>query len=164
MKTQIQQILTRAEGRYLSDAEGATLRTWAAGLDERLAAMVEIHRVEEAMIQAVMKRIMTAYPDFTKKYASGAEKGVRDMSIVLRYAAHAMLLQDMPYLEDNLLTWLATVLRGIGFTPDFIEDAYGTLERAARDQLTAKTSSLIAPYLEHCRVSLASRESPIAKS
>jgi hypothetical protein len=162
MKTQIQQILSRAEGRYLSEVEVATLRTWAGGLDERMAAMEELRRAEEAIVQAVMKRVTTAYPDFLNRHAHGSDSGIRDITIVLRYAAHAMVIQDMTYLEDNLLSWLNTVLRGIGFTPDFIADAYGTLESAARQQLSAKAASLIGPYLEHCRLSLSSRETPIA--
>jgi hypothetical protein len=162
MKLQIHNILHRAEGRYLTEQEGASLRGWASGLEERLAAMAEVHRNEETIMQTVMKAITAGYPDFLRKYSQGSEKGIRDMSIVLRYAAHAMVLQDMTYLEDNLLNWLGTVLRGIGFTPQFLEDAYGTMERASRDQLSPKAAGLIAPYLEHCRVSLTSREKPIA--
>lgn len=162
MKTQIQQILTRAEGRYLSDVEFAALRNWAGGLEERMTAMEELRRAEEAILQIVMKRVVSAYPDFLKRHTAGSEKGIRDITIVLRYAAHAMVIQDMTYLEDNLLSWLNTVLRGIGFTPDFIEDTYGTLESAVRQQLSAKAASLLAPYLEHCRLSLVSRDAPVA--
>jgi hypothetical protein len=164
MKLQVHNILHRAEGRYLTEQESASLRSWAGGLEERLAAMAELHRVEENVMQVVMKAVNAGYPDFARKYAAGSEKGIRDMSIVLRYAAHAMVLQDMTYLEENLLNWLGTVLRGIGFTPQFLEDAYGTMERACREQLSAKSSALVAPYLEHCKTSLVSRDKPVAAS
>jgi hypothetical protein len=82
---------------------------------------------------------------------------IRDESLVLRYCAMALLRGDTKYLEDALLTWMATILRGIGFTPPFIADSYQILIRSAARELSPSAMEQLRPFLELCVTVLAGK-------
>lgn len=150
MNRQIQQIMSVSEGRYLSVSEQDLLRDFAQGIEARLAAMTEISGKENTVISAAMQDIFRAYPDVEKKYKTVQQSGYRDLALVLRYATLAMVRNDPDFLTDTLLTWLSTILRGVGFTPQFMEDAYTILERTASKELSPSSAKLIQPYLAQC--------------
>ena len=161
MNKQISEMLCASEGRYLTRAELASLRELAAQLEVRVLAMEEIQTKEDSIVERTLKDVTTAYPDYLNRHKDARAKGLRDLAFVLRYATHAMLRSDPAFLEDTLLTWMRTILKGVGFTPQFIEDTYKTLERAASRELSAAAAELIRPYLLQCASSLSKRK-PIA--
>lgn len=150
MNRQIQQIISTSEGRYLSVSEQDLLRDFAQGIEGRLAAMTEISGKENTIISAAVQDIFRAYPDVEKKYKTAQQSCYRDLALVLRYTTLAMVRNDPDYLTDVLLTWLSTILRGVGFTPQFMEDAYTILERTAGKELSPSSAKLIQPYLAQC--------------
>ena len=150
MNRQIQEMYLAAEGRYLTRAEQAMLRDYATQLEARLAAMEEIQSKEAVIVEQTIKQIMDAYPDYEQRHKEARNKGTRDMSLVLRYATQAMVRNDLQYLDDALLTWFRTILKGVGFTGNFIEDSYKLLGRQASRELSPEVAALIAPYLQHC--------------
>lgn len=157
MNRQIQEMMTAAEGRYLNQAEQTLLREFAQGMEARLSAMSEISSKESVIVDRAVKEIMRAYPDLEKKYKNPQQTGIRDETLVLRYATLAMVKNDPQYLSDALLTWLATILKGIGFTSQFLEDAYQILERTATKELSPATAKLLQPFLNQCVTALSGR-------
>lgn len=157
MNHEIQTMLSASEGRYPTRAEQAILRDWAAKLDVRLAAVDEIRATEEAIIGPTVDEVFRSYPDFEKRYKAARQSCTRDMTLVLRYCAQAMLRGDSRYLEDSLLTWMASILKGVGFTPQFIEDTYRTLGRVAARELTPAVAELLRPYIEQCATTLSGK-------
>ncbi len=161
MNHEIQVMLSASEGRYPTRAEQALLREWAGSLEARLAALEEIRNAEESLINHTLDELMVAYPDLDKRYKNVRTSGMRDFSLVLRYCAGAMLRGDAKYLSDSLLTWMSTILRGVGLTPQFIEDTYRIFTRIAARELTPPTAELIRPFLEQCATTLPGpREAP----
>jgi hypothetical protein len=158
MNKQIGEMLCAAEGRYLTRAEHASLRELAAQLEKRLLAMEEIQTKEDVIVERALKDVTTAYPDYLNRHKDARAKGLRDLAFVLRYATQAMLRSDAEFLEDALLSWMRTILKGVGFTPQFIEDTYKTLERAATRELSPAVAELIRPYLMQCASSLSKRK------
>jgi hypothetical protein len=156
MNRQIQDILSAAEGRYLNSAEQAILREFAQTLEARLAAMTEISGKEPVIVERTVKEVLRAYPDLEQKYKTATQSCTRDMTLVLRYAALAMLRNDPQYLQDTLLTWMATILKGIGFAGHFVTDTYKTLERTALKELSPAAGKLLQPFLQLCVESLGS--------
>lgn len=154
MNRQILDTLAAAEGRYLTKPEQGVLRDFAAKLEARLSAMEEVQAKEEVIIDRSLKDVLRAYPDFEQKYQNGRKSCVRDETLVLRYATQAMVRGDVSYLDDALLTWMGTILRGVGFTSNFVEDTYRTLERTAERELSAPTAELLRPYLSHVATTL----------
>lgn len=158
MNRQIQDIMVASEGRYLTKTEQAVLREFMGRLDLRMAAMDEIQAKEEVIIDQTLWELLRAYPDYEQKHKGGRHKGVRDMTLVLRYATMAMVRGDSQYLDEALLIWLSTILKGIGFTIGFLEDAYRTLERVADRELTPQSAELLRPYLAQCTAALTGRK------
>jgi hypothetical protein len=157
MNRQILEMMSAAEGRYLAAAEQALLREQAQGIEARLTAMTEVSTKETAIVDRAVKEVTRAYPDFEKKYKGAAQTAARDQSMVLRYATLAMVRNDPQYLADSLLTWLTTILKGVGFTPQFIEDAYKILERSAAKELSPASIKLLQPVLTQCITTLSGR-------
>lgn len=154
MNSEIKAMLLACEGRYPTRAEQAILRDWASRLEARLAALEEVRQREEVIVGQTVDEILRAYPDFEKRYKDARQCCTRDETLVLRYCAQAMLRGDAKYLEDALLTWMATILRGVGFLPQFIEDAYRTMMKVAMRELSPATAELLRPYLELCVATL----------
>lgn len=150
MNRQLQQMFAAAEGRYLNPSEQSSLRAFALGIEARLAAMTEISSKESVIIERTVREIFRAYPDLEKKYKNAKQTCVRDETMVLRYATLAMLRSDPQYLNDSLLTWMATILKGVGFAPHFIEDTYKTLAAEAGKELSPATMNLLHPFLTQC--------------
>jgi hypothetical protein len=157
MNTEIQTMMTACEGRYPTRAEQALLRDWAARLDARLAALEELRVREDAIVGATVDEVLRKYPDLEKRVKGARQCCMRDESLVLRYCGLALLRGDPAWLEDSLLTWMATILRGVGFSPDFIADAYQTLTRSAARELSPTTMELLRPFLDQCVASLAGK-------
>lgn len=154
MNSEIKAMLLACEGRYPTRAEQAILRDWASRLEARLAALEEVRQREEVIVGQTIDEIFRAYPDFEKRYKDARSSCTRDETLVLRYCAQAMLRGDAKYLEDSLLTWMATILRGVGFLPQFIEDTYRTMMKVAMRELSPATAELLRPYLELCVTTL----------
>ena len=159
MNRQIQDMFTSAEGRYLNAAEQGLLREWAQGLDARLAAMSEISAKEGPIVEQTVKEIFRAYPDIEKKFKNAMATCIRDETLVLRYATQAMLRNDPKYLDDSLLSWLATILKGVGFAPHFIEDTYKTMALVAGRELSPSTAKLLHPFVVQCAAVLSGKDS-----
>ena len=158
MNRQILEMFGSAEGRYLTASEQSTLRDYAQGLEARLAAMSEISSKETTIVEQTVREIFRAYPDMEKKFKNAMQTCIRDETLVLRYTAMAMLRNDPQYLNDSLLTWLSTILRGVGFAPHFIEDTYKTLALVAGRELSPATAKLLHPFVLQCAAVLSGRE------
>ena len=157
MNQDIQTMLRASEGRYPTRAEQALLRDWATRLEARLAAVEEIKQAEEAIVAQTIDEVFRSYPDFEKRYKSARQSCTRDQTLVLRYCAQALLRGDSAYLEDSLLSWMASILKGVGFTPQFIFDAYETMGRVAARELSPPSAELLRPYLELCATALSGK-------
>ncbi len=154
MNHEIDAMFTAAEGRYPTKAELALLREWAARLDARAAAVEEMRTKEEAIVRLTLQDVARAYPDLDKRIRDARQKCARDLTLVLRYCAAALLRGDPKHLEDTFLTWFATILRGIGFAYPFVSDTYTTLARHAAAELSPPVAEMFRPYLELCVTTL----------
>ncbi len=157
MNRQIVEMFNSAEGRYLSASEQSALREYAQGLEARLAAMAEISSKESAIVEQTVREIFRAYPDMEKKFKNAMQTCIRDETLVLRYTTMAMLRNDPLYLNDALLSWLATILKGVGFAPHFIEDTYKTMALVASRELSPASAKLLHPFVLQCAAVLSGR-------
>ena len=154
MNREIENMLTASEGRYPTKAEQSLLREWAARLDARLAAVDELQAREEAIVRGTIDDVFKAYPDFEQRMRSARESCTRDLTLVLRYCGQALIRGDVQFLDDSLLAWMATILRGVGFAPEFVRDTYRTLEQHATRELKASSADLLRPFLNRCVTTL----------
>lgn len=157
MNQQILDMLNASEGRYLTKPEQTQIRDYVAQVNARLTAMDELQVKESTIVEQTMRQVVSAYPDYLQQHLEGRNKGNRDLSMVIRHVAQAVLRNDPQWLDNNLLAWLATILAGIGFTPPFIEDTYKTLERITVGELSTASAELVRPFLQQCTKTLSGR-------
>lgn len=162
MNRQLMDILRASEGRYLTIEEQAILTEHARGMEARLAAANDISRKETKLVQQTVSEVMAAYPDMEKKYKGAVQTCTRDVTLVLRYACQAMVRQDPQYLNDTLLTWMATMLKGVGLASHLIEDTYKTLSLIASKELPPQAAKLLQPYVLQCAAVLSGRSASSA--
>ncbi len=157
MSSLLTDIMTASEGRYLTTQEAETLRDYVRGFEARLAAASEVEDKEQTVCERATRAIMSGYPDYEQNHPGAYEKSVRDMALVLRYCTQALVVGSKDRLDQSLLIWFSTILRGLGFTQAFIQDTYGALEEALQAELSTTTFQAIAPYVAHARSVLASK-------
>ncbi len=160
MNRDIETMLTASEGRYPTRAEQAILRGWAIRLDVRLAAIEDLKDHEDEIVRATMNDVLKAYPDLEKRMPTARETGIRDIKLVLRYCAQALIRDDIAYLDDSLLIWMATILRGLGLSPAFIRDTYETLGKHVKRSLQESHAKLLLPMIERCINVLSGQDTP----
>ena len=125
------------------------MRVYVRSLELRFGAMSEVESKERDIITDALSRTMKMYPDLRQKYKDPEKKGREDYSLVLRYAVLAMVRNDKRYLDEVLLVWFRTILSGLGFSVEFVRDAYVHLSEAVRARLTAESWTLLEPFLKH---------------
>lgn len=149
MNYNVEKILVGAEGRYLSKMEQQNLREYVGSLEARLKAMGEVESKERDIIGDALRRTMQTYPDLREKYKEPEKKGQEDYTLVLRYAVLAMVRNDTRYLDEVLLVWFNTILSGLGFSQEFVRDAYVHLGESVKTRVSAETWALVEPFLLH---------------
>jgi len=76
----------------------------------------------------------------------GVNKCNRDMALVLRYCATAMLLQDEELLKDRLLYWMQNIM--IALQKQRVNDVlYRALRKSVQDNLPKENADLLSPYI-----------------
>jgi hypothetical protein len=147
MNQTINNILANVEGRYLTKSEQQQIREWAEGFDARAKAATEVESKERDIVEGAMGQVMKSFPDLQEKYQDPDRKGREDFSLTLRYATLAMVKDDMKFLDDALLRWFRTILSGLGFSGQFLREAYTSLQQQAKKHLSAESYALMEPYL-----------------
>ncbi|MEM1022619.1 MAG: hypothetical protein AAGD10_07190 [Myxococcota bacterium] len=147
MNKTINDIMSNAEGRYVTKAEQQQIKEYAASLEARFAAAADIESKEKEIIDATTADVMRAFPDVTKKYKDPESKSQEDLSLTLRYCTMAMIKDDQQFLDDALLSWFKTILSGLGFSGQFIKESYGALTENTKQRVDAQTWELLEPFL-----------------
>lgn len=146
MNNQLETMLTEAEGRYLSSAEEAKLTVYMDSLPRRMAAMRAVEAAESKIIAKTLADLLGAHPEYKERYKMFGKKARRDIVLVLRYCALAMVRDDESVLAERLLYWLQTIFTAFNFGPA-LDTAYRALARHAEEELAAEHVELLAPYL-----------------
>ena len=146
MNHTLENMLIEAEGRYLSPEESRQLLKYAASLELRLAAMTALEKIEPKIVDEVLAIVWQRHPEFERAHHQAKERCRRDVTLVLRYCAQAMLREDEQFLQDKMLHWLHTILHSFHFGK-VIETTYRALPQRVEANLSAQYHQLLAPYL-----------------
>lgn len=125
------------------------LAAWASSLERRLAAAEAVEAAEGAAVRFVIDALKRDYPEYALHQPNAWAKGFRDVQLMLRHNASAMVRDDAEWLEHDFLAWLKTILQAYSFhSPKFVRDTYVLLKEACRRELPAEAFALMAPYLD----------------
>lgn len=146
MSRTIHEIMKKAEGRYLT-AEEAKKVTDAGREYERLLAIsraVEQH--ESDIVRTTVERVFQKFPKFHADRPNAFEKAERDITMVLRYAALAMVNSDPELLREKVLYWLRTILKAMEFG-DVTKYTYETLQESVTRALPKGDAEEVNKYV-----------------
>lgn len=147
MNPTIEEMMDEARGRYLEPAEQSALIDYAETLEERLAAMRAVEEHEQQMVDEAVEKMFAEHPDAASRHEFVEEKAKRDMILVVRYCALAMIRDDVEALDQQLLHWFATIVDAFEMR-DLLETSYLALIEAADSRLDEQDFDWIAPYFQ----------------
>ncbi len=158
MNLSLENMFSAAAGRYPTRAESAMLTSWAATLEARVAAVHELAAAEEKIVNLAAAEVMRSSPELRRRGEETRAKAARDMALVLRHCAHALLRDDVDYLDRELLVWLRSVLLSLGFDTRFLASSYRLLAIAVEESVSPRAAKLLKPYLARCVQTLGERQ------
>lgn len=147
MLTLLENVLDRADGSYITPEDLRTLDGAIASWQQRRQTYDLLQTKENAILEQVMQQIIRTAPDVAAKVTvDGGNKCNRDMALVLRYCATAMLLQDEELLKDRLLYWMQNIMLALKNqrVNDFV---YRSLQKSVQANLPKENADLLLPYL-----------------
>ena len=143
MLTLLENVLDRADGSYIKPEDLLTLDRSIASWQQRRKTYDLIQAKENIILEQVMQQIQSTAPNMTPE---GVNKCNRDMALVLRYCATAMLLQDEELLKDRLLYWMQNIM--VALQKQRLNNLlYQTLQKSVQENLPTENANLLLPYL-----------------
>jgi hypothetical protein len=147
MITLLENVLDRADGSYITPEDLRILDGAIASWQQRRQTYDLLQTKENVILEQVMQQIINTAPDVAAKVTvDGGNKCNRDMALVLRYCATAMLLQDEELLKDRLLYWMQNIMLALKNqrVNDFV---YRSLQKSVQANLPKENADLLLPYL-----------------
>lgn len=137
------------EDRYPNENEREQLIAFATSINARKTALLEIQKIEHQVALYCVETTHRTYPRFVQYHKLGKEKGIRDMQLLLGAAAKAMFLNDLDYLNNQVLIWIRTLFRALNFTPKFMLDTCNNLRDGVKKYGSQQTFQLMETSLSH---------------
>jgi hypothetical protein len=148
MTNRLHQLARVAEGRYFQPEERDQFLTYAGSVPSRFAAADALSEHEEAVLKATVGDLQQRYPNFAKHHHQGWAKCYRDLQLVIRQDAQALIFDDVQMLDDKTLAWLRTILAANNLTPQFCRDAFTLLRDHVKSRLGPEHYELLQPFLD----------------
>ncbi|HEY9694777.1 MAG TPA: phycocyanin [Oculatellaceae cyanobacterium] len=148
MITLLENVLERSDGSYISSQDLQVLDQAIASWQKRRETYDLVQAREAEIIGKTLKKFQKGIPFLSKPLSEDVlQKCSRDISVVLRYSATAMLLQDEELLKDRLLYWMQNIMRALRHQK-INDQVYQLLQKAVQEQMPPENSSLLMPYLK----------------
>jgi hypothetical protein len=148
MLKQLARLSIEVEGRYASDRELRFLEDYADSFEVRLSAYEKIRYNEVQILQRWEEEKRARNVNiFQLNGQDITEVCRRDMTLVLRCSAAAMLFDDIDRLQDSLLLWDKTIAKSFGFGK-YAFVSYQVIQEIVKTYLTEEEMAAIAPILQ----------------
>jgi len=143
MHPQIETIFDEAENRYLKPEELSVLGEYVGSLPGRLETYRLLRDQEIDIMQKVADQLQL---EFTQVKIEQLERSIKNALLVLRYCAMGMLLNDEAFVENQLVGWLAQVMKA--YDTHAIDQAlYRLLDQSLRQTLSPTQINHLHPML-----------------
>ena len=148
MLKQLSRLSLEAEGRYASTKELQFIKSYRSSLELRLSTYQKIRNEEMAVVNLVIQRSHLKNPQlFQLDSEDFKPRCQRDIQLVLKASALAMLTDDLERLRNNLLLWQKTVVKALDHQ-HYIQVVYKVLPEVVSEILTPEETKLILPALK----------------
>lgn len=150
MTQALDSLLIEAEGKYLTQDALDQLKTYVKGWPQRRSAYQRIRSLEKSLVLDTLRdlrqEIQTLSPPIK-------ERCQRDLILILRHAAMAMLLEQEELLQERLIDWMEEQVR-LYDLQDTYTSLYRLLQHNLKQQLASADLDLIRPYITQAQVAL----------
>lgn len=154
MLTQLSRLSIEADGRYASDRELKFLNDYFETVKTRISAYEKIRDAESEIIPRMEVAKKKADPTLFQLAGNDVtERCQRDLHRGLRYAAIAVLFNDLDYLRENPLLWYRTIVCSFGFARE-MGVTYQIFPDIVKDYLSEEELELILPVFQAYRAIL----------
>lgn len=141
-------LVNDADGRYFNSDERRLLQDFAEALPTRLRAAEQVEQHEDEVLKSALEELQNNYPNFAKYHDQAWARQYRDVQLVLRAAAAAMVADDIKQLDDRMLYWLRTMFAANNYTPQFVRDTFTLVRDRLKDKLGKDEFALMQPFLD----------------
>ena len=149
MLSSLYQLERQIDGRYATDAELGKIVPYLQSFALRLSAYRKLQQADVEIVQKVQTNVgqldPTLAPDRSPELR---QKCQRDLLFVLRSSAIALLFDDPKRLEETVLLWMQTIMRGFKEHQRHSDLTYRVLQEVVKDYLTPDEYNLFFPILE----------------
>jgi hypothetical protein len=151
MNSELKTLVYQAESRYLTPKELGLFAESVNSMPKRLDLYKLLRDQEIKIIQAVADQIEIQMPKADPKIL---ELGIKNLILVMRYSAMAILTDNPALLKTRLLDWLEQVtsvydMRSVN------RALYRLLNQTLKQELTPEQLALLQPLINTAQTTLA---------
>jgi hypothetical protein len=143
MNTEAKNLVNQAESRYLSPEELDLFQQEVNSMPKRMTLYKLIRDREIKIMQAVADQIEVQLPRADSKIL---ELGIKNLLLVMRYSAMAILTNNPEFLKTRLLDWLEQISSTYDLQPVHAA-MYKLLDQQLKKELTPEQLALLQPLL-----------------
>lgn len=144
MHPEIEELLDRAENRFLKTEEITAFKRHVANLAQRLKIYEFLREKETSIFQPVANKLQETFPN---EQQENLERSLKHWLLVLRYCGMAMLLNDRNFLEQRLQEWLSGIVNA--HETQKIEAAVcHLLQTRIKEILSDQARAILQPFLD----------------
>ena len=148
MNPTFEKFLNLAEEQYLPCNEVENYRGYLASLEKKVEVYEIVRDQEVFLFQILADKLQEKYPDERHNMLCEA---ISQWSLVLKYCAMAMILDNSEYLSMRIDNWLRELIQ-LRSIPQLDKILYETLVEILPEVLLDEQIYLIQPYLDQVKV------------
>ncbi|MDX1977375.1 MAG: hypothetical protein SFT94_06845 [Pseudanabaenaceae cyanobacterium bins.68] len=145
MNPEFKVMLEQAQDRYLKTEQLAQLETYVGSIPDRVTLYRLLRDRELPILELVAFKLEA---DLTDAESKQLENSIKYLSLLLRYGAMAMLMQDLSLVKHRLLDWVNQIVT-LQDNREIYQQAQTLLEQALTKELSRPQLDLLKPFLPH---------------
>ncbi|PSN20607.1 hypothetical protein C7271_01400 [filamentous cyanobacterium CCP5] len=147
MNSKLEALFDEPEKRYLNADELSALSQYVSSVPERLSIYRQLRDQEVEILQPVVNTIQQQMPEVAE---STLERSIQNIMLILRYAAMAMLIDDVDFMDKRLYGWLPEMVKAFG-THTLNQKLFELLNQKLAQTLSPQHLNLLKPNLDRAQ-------------
>lgn len=148
MLKQLSRLTVEADGRYADDQELQFLEDYLQSVEQRITAYEKIRNAEEKILHRVeAEKRMLKENLFQMNSQDITQVCRRDMTMMLRCSAAAMLVDDLDCMREGLTLWYQTIVQAFSYQ-EYAKINYQIIQKVLKMYLDPEEAELIMPVLQ----------------
>ncbi|MEY2977220.1 MAG: phycobilisome protein [Prochlorotrichaceae cyanobacterium] len=148
MLSQLDQLCRATEDRFAQDQELEFLEDYVQSFHQRKELYGKLRAMESDLVQKVYSYLNAKHPEvFQSGSQDLSKKWQQDTLRVIRYIAHAVLMNDIETYRQRFLLWFQTIMKAFG-TQKSCQITYEVMTAVLQRSLSAEEYAMVQPFLQ----------------